>query len=101
MQQPTPGGVITRWRLPLRLAVVVMWMIVLSLLGPPFRWVPKSISMSAFWLFTATAIVGLVFLLFEIGEASRKRTAIGEVVLDALLVLPMFVFWFIAWAASY
>jgi hypothetical protein len=78
-----------------------MWLTVLCLGWLPFRWLPKSISVAAFWLFTATAIVGFVFLLFEIAEASRKRTAIAEVVLDALLVLPMFGFWFIALAASY
>jgi uncharacterized membrane protein len=78
-----------------------MWLTIVSVVWLLPRSLPKSISMTAFWLFTATAIVGFVFLLFEIAEASRKRTAIAEVVLDALLVLPMFAFWFIAWVASY
>lgn len=92
---------VTSWRLPFRLVIVVVWLAIFSvgwlLPGP----LPKAVPMAAFWLFRATAIVGVVFLLLEIAEALQKRTAIAEVVLDALLVLPMFVFWLIVLAATY
>jgi len=95
------AGNLFRWRLGFRLTVVVTWLLVLVLLWFGPRTWPRTVPLAAFWWFRAIAILGVVYLFYEVGQVSEKRVGVGEVLLDALLVLPMFAFWFIAWAASY
>ena len=95
------AGTLFWWRLGFRLTVVVTWLLVVGVVWFSPRTWPKAVPMAAFWWFRAIAILGVVHLLYEVNQVSEKRLSVGDVVLDALLVLPMFCFWFIAWAASY
>jgi len=95
------GGSLLKWRLGFRAIVVFAWILILALLrfwpGTGTRAVP----MGAFWLFRTVAVVGVVCLIYEIGQVIARRIEVEGVILDAILVLPMFLFWFLVAAATF
>jgi len=83
----------------LRAIVVLNWTLVLTVLF--LKSVPKDLAMGAFTAFRVTAVVATLWLLVEIAEAFLKRTRALNPIIDGALTLPMFAFWFLAWATSY
>jgi hypothetical protein len=88
-----------RLRVTLRTVVVLNWAVVLAILF--IKGVPKPLAMGAFTVFRVTAVCATLWLLIEVGEAATKRTRALNPVIDAALTLPMFAFWFLAWASSF
>ena len=88
------------WRFCFRLFVCLMWMVILEILWFP-RPFPKSIALAAFAIFKVTAVAGIAFLLIEVADTnSGVPRRLAKLIFDAVLILPMFVFWFLAAAAS-
>jgi hypothetical protein len=88
-----------RIRLALRIFVVLNWVAVLVVMS--IHGVPKAVGLTVFALFRVTAICATLWFVFEIIEALTGRTSAKNPVIDALLTLPMFGFWFLAWASSF
>ena len=88
-----------RLRVAFRTAVLLNWLAVLAILF--LKGVPKPLAMGAFTVFRVTAVCATIWLLAEIAEALTKRTRAFNPIIDAALTLPMFAFWFLAWASSY
>jgi hypothetical protein len=94
-------SIVIKWRSAFRMIVVVTWVLIIAVTWFFPRTMPKAIPMAAFWWFRAIAVLGFVYLLYEVGQVSKKRVGVVGVVLDGVLVLPMFVFWFAALAAAF
>lgn len=88
-----------RLRIAFRAAVILNWVAVLSIWF--LKGVPKPVAMGAFTVFRVTAVCATLWLLIEITEAITKRTRAVNPAIDAILTLPMFGFWFLAWASSF
>jgi hypothetical protein len=63
--------------------------------------IPKSATLGAFTAFRATAVCATLWLRFETAEAFNGRTSVKSPLIDAVLTLPMFGFWLLAWASSF
>ena len=63
--------------------------------------VPKNLASSAFGAFRIWALCAIAYLLYEASLVTQKRTTTAAWVVDALLVLPMFIFWFLVRAATF
>ena len=99
---PSPNieyRVLEKIRVIFRATVVVNWFAVLAIWF--LKGIPRPIAMAAFTIFKVTAICASLWLVIEIAEAIAKRTRAVNPVLDAILILPMFGFWFLAWATSF
>jgi hypothetical protein len=90
-----------KWRPVFRITVVVTWLLIIAITWLFPGTMPKAVPMAAFWWFRAIAVLGLAYLLYEVGQVSKKRVGVGGVILDAVLVLPMYLFWFAALAAAF
>jgi hypothetical protein len=88
-----------RVRIAFRLAVILSWLAVLTILF--LKGIPKPVAMAAFTVFRVTAVCATLWLLIEIAEAITKRTRAVNPLIDAILTLSMFGFWFLAWASSF
>jgi hypothetical protein len=97
----TTAGTLLRWRLAFRLTVVVTWLLIIAVIWFLPRVGTKSASMAVFWWFRAVAVFGAIYLAYEVGQASDKRVGVGGLILDAALVVPMFLFWFAVMAATF
>lgn len=93
-------GTFLRWRPGFRMVVVATWLVIIAVVWFFPRTLPKAVPMAAFWWFRAIAVLGSVYLLYEVGQVTEKRVSVGGLILDAVLVLPMFLFWFAAWASA-
>jgi len=51
--------------------------------------------MGAFTVFRVSAVLGLLWLIAETAEGFAGRTSFVRVLIDGLLTLPMFIFWFL------
>jgi len=95
------SSTLAKVRLGFRILVSSLW--ILAILGvwfAPRTW-PKPWVMGFWWIFRVTAILGLVYLLYEVNEASERRIRVAGVLFDSLLVVPMFLFWFAVSAATF
>jgi len=82
----------------LRAVVLLNWVIVLvALLVRP---VPKALALDAFVLFRVCAVCVGALVVAE-AVFLRRRSKPRTVLLDAVLALSMFVFWFFVRAATY
>jgi hypothetical protein len=88
-----------RVRVVSRSVVILNWLAMLTIFFT--KGVPKPVAMVAFTVFRVTAVCATLWLLIEITEAIIKRTRVANPVIDAILTLPMFGFWFLAWASSF
>jgi len=88
-----------RLRLVFRAAVILSWLAMLALL--PLHGVPKPLAVGAFTVFRGTAVCAALWLIVEMGEAITKRTRTLNPVIDAILTLPMFGFWFLIRASTF
>ncbi len=82
-----------------RLVVVLNWITILSMLFA--HGVPKNIALGAFTVFRITAILATIWLTAEIAEGFAGRTSFVNVLIDGLLTLPMFAFWFLVVASTF
>jgi hypothetical protein len=87
-----------RIRIILRIFVISNWLVVLSSF---LHRVPRSVAVGAFNVFRDTALCAILWLIFETAEALRGHTATKNVLIDAMLILPMFGFWFLVMAATF
>ncbi len=88
-----------RVRVVFRAAVILNWLAVLTIWF--LNGISKPVAIAAFTIFRVTAVCATLWLLIEITEAITKRTRPMNPVIDAILTLPMFGFWFLAWASSF
>jgi hypothetical protein len=91
--------ILRRIRIFSRFVVISNWAAVLFILS--LDGIPKSVTLGAFTVFRLTAVCATLWFLFETAEAFTGRTSVKNPVIDALLTLPMFGFWFLAWASSF
>ena len=90
---------LNRLRLIFRAAVVLNWIAMLAIWF--LHGISKPIAAAAFAAFKLTAVCAALWLLAEIVEAAAKRTHVLNPVVDAILTLPMFGFWFLIVASSF
>ena len=95
------AGTLLRWRLVFRVTVVVTWFLIIAVIWFLPRVGTKAVSMAIFWWFRAVAVFGAIYLAYEVGQVSDKRVGVGGLILDAALVVPMFLFWFAVMAATF
>jgi hypothetical protein len=88
-----------RIRVIIRIFVVFNWLAVLSALF--LHWVPRSAAFVAITVFRDTAICATLWLTFETAVALKGRAATKNLLIDAMLILPMLGFWFIVAAATF
>src|SRR4030088_2947107 len=93
-------SIFIKWRPAFRMIVVVTWFLIIAVTWFFPRTMPKAVPMTVFWWFRAIALLGFAYLLFEMGQVSKKHISVSGVIVDAVLVLPMFLFWFAALAAA-
>ena len=55
----------------------------------------ENFALGAFTVFRITAVLAMLWLAAEIVEGFSGRSSFGRVLIDGLLTLPMFVFWFL------
>jgi len=82
-----------------RTVVALNWATVLSILA--IHNVPRNLALDAFTVFKITAILGTLWLVVEIAEGFTGRIRIFSVIVDCVLVLLMFGFWFLVAAATF
>jgi hypothetical protein len=63
--------------------------------------VPKNLAMSAFGVFRICAVCAVAYLLYESSLVTQKRATTATWVVDGLLVLSMFLFWFAVSASTF
>lgn len=83
----------------IRVAVIISWLFMLSVL--PLHGVPKPLTVVAFTVFRGTAVCAALWLIIEMAEAITKRTRAVNPLIDAILILPMFGFWFLIRASTF
>jgi hypothetical protein len=88
-----------RIRLVSRIFVILNWLVVLVILF--LHEIPKFVTMTTFAVFRTTAVCATVWWMFEIAVALTGRTSAKNPFIDGILTLPMFGFWFLAWASSF
>ena len=88
-----------RIRVISRILVVINWLVVVVILFS--HGIPKSVAVGVFDVFRITAVCATLWFLFETVEALTGRTSAKNPLIDAFLTLPMFGFWFLAWATSF
>lgn len=99
MKQDSEAQFWHRVRIVFRVGVILNWLAVAIILT--MKGIPKPAAMTAFTVFRVTTVCATLWLLIEITEAIAKRTRVINPVIDAILTLPMFGFWFLAWASSF
>lgn len=87
------------WCWTARGIVLLNWLAMALVLG--IANVPKGVAMSALAVFRISAVCALAFLIYESSLVTEKRTSVSGMIVDALLVLPMFLFWFAVRAATF
>jgi hypothetical protein len=90
---------VRRISLVARLVVILNWITILAILFA--HEVPKNIALSAFTVFRITAVLATLWLIAEVAEGFAGRTSFVRVLIDGLLTLPMFVFWFLVAANTF
>ncbi len=88
-----------RIRVSSRILVVINWLVVVVILLS--HGIPKSVAVGVFHVFRITAVFATLWFLFATVEAFTGRTSAKNLLIDAFLTLPMFGFWFLAWASSF
>jgi hypothetical protein len=88
-----------RIRVILRIFVVFNWLAVLSALF--LHRVPRSVAFVAMTVFRDTAICATLWLIFEAAVDLKGHAATKNLLIDAMLILPMLGFWFIVAAATF
>jgi hypothetical protein len=82
-----------------RIFIALNWLVILSISF--LHRLPRSTALGAFTVFRDTAVCASVWLLFEINGTRRGHTTIKNLLIDAMLVLPMFGFWLLVAAATF
>ena len=88
-----------RIRLISRIFIALNWLVILSISF--LHQVPRSVALGAFTIFRVTAVCASLWLLFEIAGTRRGPTTIKNLLIDAVLVLPMYAFWLLVAAAAF
>jgi hypothetical protein len=86
-------------RLISRIFIALNWLVILS--TSFLHRVPRSVALGAFTVFRDTAVCASLWLLFEIAGTRKGHTTIKNLLIDAMLVLPMYGFWLLVAAASF
>jgi hypothetical protein len=82
-----------------RLFVGVNWITILGMLFA--NGISKDIGLGAFTVFRITSVVGILWLIAEGAEAFAGRTSFVRVLVDGLLILPMFALWWLVTVTSF
>jgi hypothetical protein len=87
------------WCWTARGIVVVNWLAMVLVLS--IANIPKTVATFAFAVFRICAVCAFAYLIYESSLVTEKRTSVSGMIVDALLVLPMFLFWFAVRAATF
>ena len=90
-----------RVRLGFRVVVAISWILIIAIIWLWPRAESRAIPMAVFWWFRAMAILGAFYVAYEVSQLSSKRVGVRGVILDAAIVLSMFLFWFAVAAATF
>ena len=82
-----------------RTVVVLNWITILAILVA--HGVPKNVALGAFTVFRITAVLATLWLIAEIAEGCAGRASFVTVLIDGLLTLPMFAFWFLVAVSTF
>ena len=85
--------------LVVRTAVVLNWATILGILA--IHDVPKKFALSAFAFFKITTVFGTLWLIVAIAAGLAGRIRFVSIIVDCVLILPMFGFWFIVAASTF
>ena len=91
--------IVRRISLVARLVVVLNWITILTIQFA--HSVPKNIALGAFTVFRITAVLATIWLIAEAAEGYAGRTSFVNVLIDGLLTLPMFAFWFLVVVSTF
>ncbi len=89
---------VRRISLVARIVVVLNWITILAILAT--HGVPRNIALGAFTIFRITAVLAMLWLIAETAEGLAGRISFVRVLIDGLLTLPMFAFWFLVAAST-
>jgi hypothetical protein len=87
------------WGWTARGIVVVNWLAMVLVMSTAN--VPKGVAMSLFGVFRISAVCACAYLIYESSLVTQKRTSVSGLIVDGLLVLPMFLFWLAVRAATF
>jgi hypothetical protein len=93
------GRILRRLRVGFRTVVLLNWFSMLVFLF--LNGITKDVTTGAFTVFRVTAVCATLWLLVEVAEAITGRTRVSNPIMDALLILPMFGFWYLVWVSSF
>jgi sugar phosphate permease len=79
--------------------IILNWLTVAAVLS--VNGVSKNVATVVFSLYRISAVCALVYLIYESSLLVDRRTKVSGIIVDALLVLPMFLFWFAVSAATF
>ena len=88
-------------RLGFRVVVAISWILIIVIIWLWPGTASRAIPMAAYWWFRTMAIIGAFYVAYEVSQLSSKRVGVGGVILDAAIVLSMFLFWFVVAAATF
>jgi hypothetical protein len=91
---PMTGGN-RSWQLSFRVVLVVTWVQILSAILLPNRFVPKPVLGFSYWWLRVVATLALLVLLYEFRQVATKRAPKMGLLIDALLVGPMYLLWWL------
>ena len=83
----------------MRVGVISGWLAILITVS--LRGIHPHVARGAFSFFKIVAILATLWLIAEIAEAFAGRASFRSVAIDALLTLPMFVFWFLVFVSTF
>ncbi len=89
---------VRRISLVARIVVVLNWIAILTILAT--HGVPRNIALGAFTIFRIIAVLAVLWLIAETAEGLAGRISFVRVLIDGLLTLPMFAFWFLVAAST-
>ncbi len=79
--------------------VILNWVTIFTVLA--VHGVPKNIALGAFTIFRITAVLATLWMITEVAEGFAGQTSFVPVLINSLLTLPMFAFWFWVVASSF
>jgi hypothetical protein len=93
-------GAFSRWRLSFRVVLVVTWVQILGVILVPYRFKPGPVLGVSYWWLRVIAVLAVPVLLNEARQVSAKRAPGIGLLIDTLVVIPMYLLWCLIWLFS-
>jgi hypothetical protein len=89
-----------RMRIAFRVVIVVTWVQILVAILLPHSFIPKPVLEISYWWLRVIAALAVPVLLNEARQASAKRALKMGLLIDIMLVIPMYLLWWSIWLFS-